>query len=454
MRMRALRAFLLLGSLVLAACDQTSIVTAPQSPRTPGSLSSSSVRCPTLPTAPLSVYIGSIDGAISALNADNGTVRWRSVVATSSTSRVVTVAALADGVVYATGADIRTGSTSTFLYALRASDGSALWQKTLVGAGVVIAARECVVYFALGGSGSTPNEIQMLRAQDGAVLWRTQVEGTGPLHARVSQGTLYVTSFTTLLPSPGYYYASTHLYALNLSTGAISWHSQLARTNYVAAAANGEVYLIDSGTDVVCDPKVLHVLSANDGKERWQIAGTLLNLIGVEPGRTYVTDIPEGCSAPTYDHIVLRALNTDDGSSVWQVELQSQDYGGSIANGVIYLPGEGNAIGAYSARNGSLLWRDQGESGQLWVLDEGLYTSIWGMGLDALNPATGAVRWRYRTSDLVSLSAVVHGILYGVSSHQSTSSSWNQALVAITSSDGQLLWRFPIGPNEDSPIIG
>ena len=454
MRMRALRAFLLLSCLVLAACDQTSIVTAPQSPRTPGSLSSSSVPCPALPTAPLSVYIGSTDGAISALNAANGTVRWRSQVANASTSNAVMVAALADGVVYAMGAAIGKNSTTTFLYALRASDGSILWQKTLVGAGAVIAARACVVYFALGGAGATPNEIQMLRAEDGTVLWHTQVAGTGPLHASEYQGTIYVTSFTTLLPSPGYYYASTHLYALNTSSGAIDWHSQVSRTNYVAAVANGAVYLIDTGADVVCDPKVLHVLSASDGKERWQVAGTLLNLTGVEQGRTYVTDIPEGCNAPTYEHIALSALNADDGSSVWQIDLQSQYYGGILANSVIYLPGVGNALAAYSARNGALLWHAQGESGRLWMLDGDLYAALGGMGLSALNPATGAVRWRYGTSDLVTLSTVVHGILYGVSSHQSTDSLWTQALVAITARDGKLRWRFPIGTSEDSPIIG
>jgi hypothetical protein len=41
------------------------------------------------PTAPLSVYIGRAAGTVSALNAADGTVRWRTQVAQASTPTVV-----------------------------------------------------------------------------------------------------------------------------------------------------------------------------------------------------------------------------------------------------------------------------------------------------------------------------------------------------------------------------
>lgn len=448
MRRRALQAFLLLSCLLLTACNQISSATSPHRP--PGSPSPATSLA--LPKAPLSVYIGSPDGAVSALAAASGTVRWRALIANA---RTTTVAALAEGVVYVSATDARKLTpANTSLSALRASDGAILWHKTLASTGAVVAASAEAVYLALGGDGSTPNEIQMLRADDGTVLWRTRVAGTGPLHASAYQGTIYVTSFTTLLPSPGYYYASTFVYALNASTGAVYWHSPIGRTNYLAAVANGKVYLLDTGTDVVCDPKVLHVLNARDGTERWQVAGTLLQFLGTEQGRAYVTDIPEGCSAFTYDHIALHALNTNDGSSVWQINLQSQYYGGLLANGTIYLPGAGATLAAYSGRNGSLLWQVRGENGRLWVFDGGLYASISELSLDALNPATGAVRWRYRTSDPVWLATVANGMLYGVSSHQIANASWSQTIVALATRDGTLLWRFPIGTSGDVPIVG
>jgi outer membrane protein assembly factor BamB len=409
-----------------------------------------------LPAAPLSVYVGSTDGFVSALVATTGVMRWRTQVSHAPTASAVRVAALAAGTLYAIATDVGKRPGTTVLTALRASDGSALWQKTFVGSGTVVAASQGAVYLALDGNGSVANTIEMLRAQDGAVLWRLQVAGTGPLHASMYDGTIYVTSFTAMLPSPGYYYATTLLYTLDAKTGTVHWHSEIGRTNYVATVANGEVYLVDTGTDVVCDPNVLHVLSAGDGAERWQVAGTLLRLLGVEQGRAYVTDVPQGCSAFTYEQIALHALNTDNGSSVWQIDLQSQYYGGPLAYGMIYLPGESNALAAYSARDGSLLWYVQGENGRLWVFGGELYTSISGWGLDALNRATGAVRWRYRTSDQVSLASVAQGILYGVSSHQIANAVWNQTVVAVRTTDGKLLWRFPIGAgtDTDAPIVG
>ncbi len=213
------------------------------------------------------------------------------------------------------------------------------------------------------------------------------------------------------------------------------------------------MYLVDTGTDVVCDPHVLHVLSASDGAERWHSAGTLLNLIGVEQGRAYLAVVPEGCAALAYDHAALSALDTGDGSKLWEIDVPSA-YSGPLANGVIYVPGAGTTLAAYGARDGSRLWQVQGESGRLWVFDTGLYTSIMGQGLDALDPATGAVRWRYRPDDDVLLATIANGILYGISSRQITGSSRNQAIVALTTRDGKLLWTFPIGASEDTPLVG
>ncbi len=429
-----------------SGCGRTNAASPHATPRT----SSSPTRL-AQPTAPLSVYIGSTDGTVAALNAASGTLRWRSVVASSAST--TTVAALAEGAVYVSATNVNKHPLTTYLAALRASDGSVLWHATLAGAAAVVATGPGVVYLAFSGDGTNPHEMQMLRAEDGAVVWRTQVEGAGPLHASMHEGTIYVTSFTTQLPSPGYYYASTIVYALDASTGAVSWRTSIGRTNYLAEVAGGAVYLVDTGTDVVCDPHVLHVLGASDGAERWHSKGTLLNLIGVEQGRAYVAVVPEGCAALTYDHAPLSALNTGDGSKVWQIDVPSA-FSGPLANGVIYVPGAGTVLAAYRARDGSRLWQVQGESGRLWILDAGLYTSVAGQGLDALDPATGAVRWRYRPGDDVSLSTIANGILYGISSRQITGSSRNQAIVALTTSNGKLLWTFQIGTSDDTPIVG
>jgi outer membrane protein assembly factor BamB len=256
-----------------------------------------------------------------------------------------------------------------------------------------------------------------------------------------------------MLPSPGYYYASTNVYALHASTGTVAWHVALGRTDYLAAVTNSAVYLVDSGTDVVCEPNILHVLSAIDGTERWRSEGTLLRLVGVVQERAYVAIVPEGCAALAYDHMALSARNTGDGSIVWQIDVHSA-YSGPLANGVIYLSGASSTLAAYRARDGARLWQVQGEGGQIWVLGQGLYTSVAGQGLDALDLATGAVRWRYRPVSDVSLATIADGILYGISSHQTPNFSRSQAVVALSTRDGKLLWTFPIGASENAPLVG
>jgi outer membrane protein assembly factor BamB len=403
-----------------------------------------------LPAAPLSVYVGSTDGTVAALGALSGTLRWRSVVAGNASA--ATVAALADGALYVTATNPNQQPLTTVLAVLRASDGAILWQTVRPGRAAIVATGSGVAYVAVSGD-SAAHEVQMLRALDGEMLWHTPIEGAGPLHASLQQGTIYVTSFTTQEPSPGYFYASTIVYALNAGTGVVSWRHALARTDYLATVAGGAVYLVDSGTDVVCEPQVLHVLSAPDGTERWHTEGTLLRLIGVEPGRAYVATVPEGCAALAYDHSALAALNTSDGSTAWQVDVPSA-FDGPLASGVIYLPGAGTILAAYRVRDGSQLWQVQSESGRVWVVGQGLYTSVLAQGLDALDPATGAVRWRYRPGDDVSLATVTYGTVYGIRSRQIPGSSRSQAIVALATSDGELLWTFPIGTSQDSPIAG
>jgi outer membrane protein assembly factor BamB len=378
-------------------------------------------------------------------------LRWRSAVASGAST--TTVAGLADNIVSVSATSMYVRPLTTVIAALRASDGKVLWHLSVAGTAAIVATGPGVMYLALSGNGSTPHELQVLRAQDGVVLWRIQVEGAGPLHASLHEGTLYVTSFTTQVPSPGYFYASTIVYALNAGTGAVLWRTTLGRTDYLAAVADGTVYLVDTGTDVVCEPNVLHVLSARDGTQRWHSEGTLLRLIGAEQGRAYVGVVPQGCAALAYDHLALTARNSGDGAILWQVDVAAA-YSGPLANGVIYLPGAGTTLAAYSARDGARLWQVHGESGQLWVLGQGLYTSVAGQGLDAVDPATGVVRWRYRPGGDVALATISNGVLYGTSSRQVTGSARTQAIVALSTREGQLLWNFAIGTNEDTPIVG
>lgn len=310
MRKLLFQVYVLLSALLVVGCGQATSSSLPPT-ADPSSNASTQVQPPASPppcqahasggsldqpATPSSVYFGSADGTVVALDATSGAVRWRAPLADAHNSTVV---ALEAGVVYVHASD--PGGSRTFVDAFRASDGVFLWHQGFTIDSAVAEVRQGVVYLTLGASSTTSSAIEARRAQDGALLWRTQLEGTGLPQARLDQGTLYVTSFSTLLPGPGYYYASTHLDALTASSGVVCWHRVLARTNWIAAMATGQVYLLDTGTDVVCEPRILHVLGASSGAELWQRQESFLELLGVDQERAYVEGVPEGCvaSAPS-----------------------------------------------------------------------------------------------------------------------------------------------------------
>ncbi len=153
-----------------SGCDRTNAASPHATPRT-----SSSPTSLAQPTAPLSVYIGSTDGSVSALDAASGAVRWRSQLAGAG---VTTVAALVGGVVYVGAND--TGNhppRMAFLAALRASDGAVLWHETLAGARAVAAVAKGSVH---------PSSPRTRRPHTTARLSRTLFEQLGmPIHMRM-----------------------------------------------------------------------------------------------------------------------------------------------------------------------------------------------------------------------------------------------------------------------------
>jgi outer membrane protein assembly factor BamB len=89
------------------------------------------------PIAPLSVYIGSTDGSVSALDAASGAVRWRALIASSAST--ITVAALAESALYVTAANANASPLTTDLAMLRARDGAVLWHASFAGTAAVVA---------------------------------------------------------------------------------------------------------------------------------------------------------------------------------------------------------------------------------------------------------------------------------------------------------------------------
>ncbi len=434
MRKRIAHALALLATLVLAGCAGIRANSHP-------------------PSAPLGVYVGAADGTVTALDPSTGAVRWRYRFACACPAHVQ---AVANGLIYTSAAlpPNRT-STATDLAALDASDGSVRWQLTTPGKGKFSALENGVAYITSVAPNDLPsqhNEIQARNAASGALLWHTQLAGTGDIAATIAGETIYLTSFDS-----SRYYAYEHrwtaLYALDAANGAIRWQTSLGASDFILAVANGQLYVNEGVTDIVCD-STIHALNAGDGTEHWAFprqATGCTSFIGTE--RTLVYGITSTTISPP-GQTALYALSAADGSQAWQIDAPFPSGTALLANGAIYLPSRDGDILAYSSSNGSPLWHAHGEGGRLWTAGGVLYTAVYGQGFAALNPATGAVRWRYQTNDMITLSTVAHGIAYVVSSHPDATFVWHQTLIALDAGTGKPLWRLQITTRQDTPLVG
>ncbi len=438
---------LLLSILALGGCGGTSTSASTES--------SSRSTTPTTSLAPLSVYIGTSDGVVYALKPADGSVRWRYQAACVC---VADVQAVTNGLVYVSVARPPGGPTGeNILYALDASDGSVRWHIATSGAGKFAAVLANVTYIMLRAPTDDPaqhNELQARNASDGSLLWHVSLAGTGDLEAVVADGTLYVASFD----SQRYYYNEhrwTAFYAINAADGTMRWHRMVGLSAAILAVTNGHLYAQEGLTDVVCSSNVSE-LDASDGAEQWDFPKDTqdwrdcVSFVGSENNVVYGMTTHEN---PPIVQSSLYALNAADGSPRWQITLPTGAYDAALANGLTYFSSD-EALGAYRVGDGARVWSAQGAGGQVYPINGRLYVSMSGRGVEALDPASGALQWRYQSDATIRLATVANNILLGVGSYQVTDSVWRQAVMALSASSGRLLWRFQIGSSDDSPLVG
>src|SRR5260370_11170505 len=119
-------------------------------------------------TTSLTVYVGAAPagraGIVYALRGDTGVPRWH-----ARTDATFLTLALANGVVYTAGSRFTSSTGSGSLSALRASDGSLLWQVSVDSPGLstpLVASGVLYVASILDGM------VYALHTRDGSPLWR------------------------------------------------------------------------------------------------------------------------------------------------------------------------------------------------------------------------------------------------------------------------------------------
>lgn len=211
------------------------------------------------------VYVGSNHGRIDALNTASGALRW-SRRCDQAGDPILSSPVFADGVVYAT--------SGGFACALNAADGARFWNPVAIGAitdtgptvslhGAGTPRSRITLYF-----GSADGHLYALNASTGKVRWKY------PRTARLTIGA--VDSQPMVSVDGAVYFGSTdgHLYALNASNGAVRW--QYPRRGSLASGA------VDSQPAVTADGSKVYFAAGFD-VYGLNASGRLLSLWSQDP---------------------------------------------------------------------------------------------------------------------------------------------------------------------------
>jgi outer membrane protein assembly factor BamB len=223
------------------------------------------------------------------------------------------------------------------------------------------------------------------------------------------------------------------LYALNADTGDFVWKT----SGYGPAVADGFLYFM--GYDYY-----VHALNAKTGAEVW----TYLSQDGawgpvVSGGIVYVAAV----ATAGYD---LAALDARTGylwwrTFIWATPSMSPP---SAAGGTVYVGAAGYlTFDLLAVSNGSVLWQYPiAVSSSPAAVNGVVYASSWDDNLYALDANTGALLWKYSTTNhIYSSPAVADGVVYV--------GSGDGNVYALNATTGALVWKHSIGNFAASPAL-
>jgi PGF-CTERM protein len=189
------------------------------------------------------VFIGSNDGNVYALDAGNGSEQWRFQAGDGVSSSPTVV----DETVFV-------GSNDNNTYALDAGDGTEQWRfqtgDTVLSSPTVVDGTVFV--------GSNDNNMYALDAGDGTEQWRFEI-GVGRSSPTVVDGTVFV--------------GGSKMYALDAGDGTEQWHF---KPRFFADSSptvvDETVFVADGVIRDIAGEYYFYVLDASDGTEQWRFA--------------------------------------------------------------------------------------------------------------------------------------------------------------------------------------
>lgn len=329
---------MVLGTLLLSACDTVTISSTPTVPPTPGTLrwkvqthasTGDYVGPPVVANGLL--YVG-LTGEVLAIDASSGTQRWQFPVRGGAGGL-----AAANGLLYFSSG--RTDQDAT-MYALDANTGFPRWQVP----GCCTSVEADGVLYVAG------LDVMALDAGTGAQRWLFRPP-YGTVHGTpvVANGMVYVGA----VGSPHAW----AIYALDASTGAQRWwFSMSGDTVFTPAVGNGMVYI---GTADGRTRRTLYALDATTGVQRWRIQTDMQG-----DYTTPLDDTPAVANGLVYvgTELGIMALDASTGARRWELGNDDPISFPVAANDVVYgvsgkLYPQPNSVIALDAHTGGQRWK-------------------------------------------------------------------------------------------------
>lgn len=358
--------------------------------------------------------------------------------------------------------DPTTNDSKSYLYALRASDGSGRWQCASSTRGGFEQAPVLVngIIYTIAGrvpSKGLPNPslhaLYALRASDGALLWHFARQANLNSQPIVAAGVVYLslTVTTGMYPTSDPHmreapYFATDLYALRASDGALLWQSQIGSQG---VWPNNDLFLARGILYAGAADGSFVALNASDGTTRWRYQANWKDwpTLMVANGQVYVR------SGAT-----LSALEPESGALLWRFKMG--DYVSPMIaapDGVVYgSSASSNAnkqnFYALDTHTGRLIWRYQADefamapaamsNGIVYATAVTPQADATPATLYALRASDGSLLWRYHEDGFLNQVQIINGVVYVGGNNPYT---WHVFVSALRATDGYLLWRYQNG---------
>ena len=306
------------------------------------------------------------------------------------------------------------------LYALQASNGRVLWHYQMIDSGIQrLTVVDGTVYITTMNTSS----LLALRATDGKLLWKHTPQNN-IAGVVVNNGEVYITTATLSSDSA----PKGALYALQASNGSLRWHAQLADGFFFEPMLlNGVIYVVvsnDLKANNPTPPKIpsdtLYAVQASDGKVLWHSqtwTKQVTPLLQGSDGVVYIVTTVFSQTTNPFPYVsAVEAFRAKDGTPLWHHQLSALRSGLIKVGGMLYtFDLYGGYIDALQASDGTILWshheRVSNQQPQIFADDERVYL-VNSASIEVLKASDGGVVWSKTYQNGNILFRLANGIVY------------------------------------------